>query len=391
MTDSGLEFKIRRRRWSFVVLAVLLGLVLLVIINVELAKGIAQEYGGVGEVTQRDAGDGFSVKAFDTASVYTYYFPAMFRNYYVPVWEPLGFEGQNVKVIVIDPNMPGVLYAGMYTQDIYKSADFGSSWYSINNGLPDKPGIAAGVGIDSDDSQILYTAATYYPSFFYSQNGGQSWQPGEDMGRRPKVLSVHPMVSRCVFVGVGALPDIPAGGEVYKSDDGGLSWQMVITKQVLATSITASSIDPALVYAGGGGLYRSQDGGNSFARLTVGLPSPYVSVHAIALHPTNPLTAYVSVDEGVFKTTDGGDSWFSWGTETVSELLIDDDDPNTQYAVQSCAGVFVSRDEGKHWQSMGTGLGSLCVNDLAFDQASARLYAATEDGIWVVDVPGESK
>jgi photosystem II stability/assembly factor-like uncharacterized protein len=230
----------------------------------------------------------------------------------------------------------------------------------------------------------MFAAITHYPRFHYSQNRGESWQPGGDIGRIPMVLSTHPVTSGRIFVGGRALLG-PPGGEVYKSDNGGLSWQMVITNQVLAASIEASSLDPSLVYVGGTGLYRSQDGGDTFTRL-VGLP--FANVKAIALHPTIALTTYVATESGIFKTINGGDNWSFWAADVASELLIDPLAPEVMYAAHPCTGVYVSRNGGQYWQSMNTGLGNRCVNDLALNTASTHLYAVTEDGIWAVNLSG---
>lgn len=311
-----------------------------------------------------------------------YYFPTAFRNSYVPTWRPLGLDGKSAEILTVDPSVAGALYAGTAAQGLYKSTDAGGTWHQINEGLPDPPGVAVGIEFDASESRTAFAAVTHYPRFSYSQNGGDSWNSGGDIGRIPQVLSTHPVTSGRIFVGGRALPGQP-GGEVYRSDDGGLSWQMVITNQVLATSIEASGSDPSLVYVGGTGLYRSQDGGDTFTQLA-GLP--FIHVDAVALHPTTTLTAYVATESGIFKTIDGGDNWAFLAADVVSELLVDPLAPEIMYAVRSCAGVYVSRDGGQQWQPMNAGLGNLCVNDLALDAASTHLYAATEDGVWVVSL-----
>lgn len=372
--------------WRSIAFAVVLGLAFLAIVGTGLAETISLHHRDVAEVQRSDEKAPSSLVApLDVTATYTYYcyLPVAFHNYRVPVWQSLGLQEQSVRVIALDSSTSGVLYIGTFDEGIQRSEDSGNSWYQINNGLQSEPGIVAGIGIDSSDPQALYTAVTGYPRFFRSLDAGQYWQSGGDIGRVPQLLSVHPVISGCLFAGGRALPDLP-GGEVYKSSDGGLSWQMVITDQVLATAIVASPLTASLVYAGGSGLYRSQDGGDTFIELTAGLP--FSNVGDIALHPTDALTAYASTEAGIFKTVDGGDNWSFWGNDAVSRLLIDIHSPKIQYASKACAGVFVSRDEGKHWKPMGTGLGNLCVNDLALDQTSTRLYAATEDGVWVVDL-----
>lgn len=326
--------------------------------------------------------------ALTATNTYTYWFPLIFQNYHVPTWQLLGLTGSEVKDIAIDPKIPGVLYAVTAdTQGVFKSADFGKNWYQISNGLRDD-GILAQVVVDSLHSSKIYVTAFNYPRFYRSENSGQSWQPGGDIPLIPKTLSSHPTTTEQLFVGVGGWDIYGGGGWVCRSTDGGLNWTVVITQQVLATSIATSVLDPTFMYVGGNGLYRSQDGGDSFVSLTSRLPSS--QIEAVVIHPTNPLTAYVSTEAGIFKTNDGGDNWLWWSdrpSDQIQKLLVNHYNPETQYiASRNCEGVFISRDEGRHWHHINTGLDSLCINDLEANEEFTHLYAATANGIWTLDL-----
>lgn len=328
-----------------------------------------------------------------STNAYTYYFPLVFQNYYVPIWQLLGLEDSNVKDVAIDPSTPGVLYAATTDpQGIFKSADLGNNWYRVGNGLQDDVRVTQ-VAVDPNQSLKVYITAPSYPHFYRSENSGQSWQPGGDIPLIPKVLSPHPAIADRLFVGVGAWDVWGGGGWLCKSDDGGLNWTVVITQQVLAASIATSALDPSLVYVGGNGLYRSQDGGESFTSLTSSLP--FSQIEAVAIHPTNPLTAYVSTEAGIFKTNDGGNSWLWWSelpSYQIQNLLINHHNPEVQYiSSRNCEGVYISTDEGRHWHPINTGLGSLCVNDLESNEEFTRLYAATSNGIWILDLTDGGK
>jgi len=322
-----------------------------------------------------------------TAS-YTYYFPVIFRNYRVSVWEPLGLRGYDVKAIAVDPTTPSTLYVGTQNHGMYKSTDSGNTWNQVNNGLWSGASILQ-VEVDPHNPQTVYVCTVSSGHFFYSLDGGQSWQPGGTLSLIPLALETHPAIPGRLFVS-----DFPldwAGGRVYKSDDSGLSWTTVITEQVFGSNIAASALNLFPVYVGTyHGLYRSEDGGNTWTRLTNGLPGNPVS--DVALHPTNPLTAYASTETGVFKTIDGGDSWSLWGTDLppygAYNLLINGRNPEVQYATSGPAGVYASRDEGKHWQPMNAGLGNCGIYDLELAQTSTCLYAATTDGVWTLNLVG---
>jgi len=327
-----------------------------------------------------------------STNTYTYYFPLVFQNYHVPIWQSLGLEGSNVKDVAVDPSTPGVLYAATTDpQGIFKSADF-NNWYRVSNGLQDDVRVTQ-VAVDPDQSLKVYVTAPSYPRFYRSENGGQSWQAGGDIPLIPKILSPHPAIADRLFVGVGAWDVWGGGGWLCKSDDGGLNWTVVITQQVLASSIATSALDPSLVYVGGNGLYRSQDGGDSFTSLTSSLP--FSQVEAVTIHPTNPFTAYVSTEAGIFKTNDGGDSWLWWSEQPpyrIQKLLVNHHSPEVQYiASRNCGGVYISTDEGRHWHPINTGLGSLCVNDLESNEEFTHLYAATSNGIWILDLTDGGK
>jgi photosystem II stability/assembly factor-like uncharacterized protein len=315
---------------------------------------------------------------------YTYYFPLVFRDYRVPTWRSTGLQANNVNVIAVDPISPSVLYVGVSGTGVYKSSDSGTSWQQVNAGLPLSPTIYL-VAIDPSHTQNVYIGLTSYPRFYYSENGGQSWSPGGGLQHMPGALSAHPTITRRLYVGVGQFEG--SGGELFRSDDGGMKWTEVLSKQVAARSIVIAPQDP-LIYAGGRNIYRSEDGGDSWTQITTDLPDS--QVWDIALHPTSPLTAYVGMSDGIFKTTNKGDNWSLWGIELpsggVRKLRIDSRQPKNQYATFYCQGVYASSDEGQHWHAMNGGLGNLCVNDLLLDVSSGHLYAATQDGIWVINL-----
>jgi photosystem II stability/assembly factor-like uncharacterized protein len=323
-------------------------------------------------------------------TVYTYYFPAIYHNYTVPTWQSLGLRGIWVRAIAFDPD--GVLYAGTNGHGLYKSTDFGNNWHPINNGLWENATIIQ-VEVDPFDPQTVYVSSNHaYPWFFYSHDGGESWHPGGYNSHPLLELEAYPACPGCLFTGDTVLDW--AGGRLYKSDDGGLDWTMVITGQIMVNSIATSVSSLSPVYAGADrGLYRSKDGGDTWTQLIDDLPDS--SVRTVALHPTAPLTAYVGVDAAIYKTTDGGDSWSLWGSDLppygVYNLLVNRDNLEIHYATSGPAGVYVSVDEGRHWQAMNAGLNNLNVYALELNQAASHLFAATADGVWALRLIEENE
>jgi photosystem II stability/assembly factor-like uncharacterized protein len=108
------------------------------------------------------------------------------------------------------------------------------------------------------------------------------------------------------------------------------------------------------------------------------------AVQGLAIDPQNPSTIYAGAGNGVFKSTDGGASWYrvNSGILSVSTLVIDPQTPSIVYAGSLGGGVFKSMDGGANWSSASAGLRTF-VGVLAIDpQNPNTLYAGTEGGVF---------
>ncbi len=108
-------------------------------------------------------------------------------------------------------------------------------------------------------------------------------------------------------------------------------------------ALVIDPVTPTTVYAGtcGGGVFKSTDGGSTWAAINTGLTNPYVS--AIAIDPITPNTLYAGTGGKAFKSTDGGTNWVHTGlpSTAVRTIAIDPVTPNTLYAGTWGGGVFV--------------------------------------------------
>lgn len=182
------------------------------------------------------------------------------------------------------------------------------------------------------------------------------------------------------------------------------------------SALAVSRSDPNLYYAAGadGGVWRSRNGGESWIPLTDNLPT--TAMGALALDPKDERIIYAGSGEanfanhsrfglGIYKSTDGGDTWTVLGEEIfggrcISRILIDFDNTKIVYAAVTHAGglpsfdfnmaaakghpqaggplgVFRSKDGGRTWEHLTNGLpGDLSVTDLAMDATDPlTLYA----------------
>jgi len=154
------------------------------------------------------------------------------------------------------------------------------------------------------------------------------------------------------------------------------------------------------VGAASGGVWKSLDGGTTFA--PVFDKQPVQSIGAIALDPTNPQTVWVgtgeswtrnsvSIGNGIYKSTDGGDNWTNVGlpnSERVARIIVDPKDGNTVYACvpgklwsdSADRGLYRTTDGGATWTLVlkGSNLSTGC-SSLAMDPKDARVLYA---GMW---------
>jgi photosystem II stability/assembly factor-like uncharacterized protein len=146
-------------------------------------------------------------------------------------------------------------------------------------------------------------------------------------------------------------------------------------------------LTPATLYAGvyGEGLFKTTDGGQSWRPADTGLTS--VVIQSLVIDPNTPTTLYAGTgNSGVFKSMDGGATWqianIGLKNSTIAALAIDPANPTTLYAGTSGGGVFKSVYGGTSWNAANTGLSQPYVSALAIDPSSSNtIYAGTLEGV----------
>ena len=154
------------------------------------------------------------------------------QNVYVPLVSvsgdvsAIGPDGGHIVIIVVDQTDPMKIYAGTWGSGIYKSVDGGSSWHIINEGLGNL--YVYSLAIDPLTSSTLY-AGTYGDGVFKSVDEGNNWiqtGPGLNDSAIVYTIAINPSNPNILYAGTrspGSEP--PWGGGVYKSTNGGGSWQ----------------------------------------------------------------------------------------------------------------------------------------------------------------------
>ncbi|MGH3680075.1 MAG: hypothetical protein ACRDT2_07465, partial [Natronosporangium sp.] len=246
------------------------------------------------------------------------------------------------------------------------------------------------------DSSVVYkvrTDANLTFGIWRSDDGGASWQRLASPSEFAAALLVHPADPDRVYVSYVSV----TGAGLVVSTDGGESWRKVDQGHVFR-ALAGDPTDPDRIWAGDHtGLYRSEDGGITFQRLD-GRP-----VTAIAVDPDDPehlvvggRSLYTSRDGGQTLTEAGHAGLDMW----VSQLQFAPNDPGRVYAAtmaffdeigarHSGRGVLASEDGGATWQPLGRGLANPDATSVAFSADGRHLYVGTYGGsVHRILVPG---
>ncbi|MCP5152823.1 MAG: hypothetical protein H6983_01565 [Ectothiorhodospiraceae bacterium] len=190
---------------------------------------------------------------------------------------------------------------------------------------------------------------------------------------------------------------------VYRTADGGATWQETSEGIPASQSALAVAVDPATpttIYLGlANGFAKSTDAGATWAATGTGLPPTAVS--HLAIDPVTPATIYAAVNATVYKSTDGGATWSAPAAAlaggTIRSLAIDPGTPATLYAATN-AGVYRSTDGAATWNATTTQPVANpatdpppFVNLVGVAPATARLYAFPSSGrVYMSDDGGDT-
>jgi photosystem II stability/assembly factor-like uncharacterized protein len=251
------------------------------------------------------------------------------------------FMSGRIADIAIHPQKPSTWYVAVGSGGVWKTENAGTTWTPIFDG---QASYSIGcITLDPQNPQVLWVGTgenvggrhvAYGDGIYRSMDGGQSWTNlGLKTSEHLSKIIVHPSDPNTVWVAAQG-PLWSKGGErgVYKTTDGGTTWRRTLgdAEWVGATDLLMDPRDPQLLYAatwqrhrtvagymGGGpgsGVHRSTDGGETWTKLSSGLPSGNLGKIGLALSPQRPDVVYAAIEEdrrsgGVYRSSDRGMSW----------------------------------------------------------------------------------
>ena len=334
--------------------------------------------------------------------------------------------GRSTAVTGIE-DRPNTFYMGTTGGGVWLTNDNGISWNNISDGSFSVGSIGS-IDVAATDRNVIYVGTgtgdtrgntSTGRGIYKSVDGGDTWAfsglaDGGQIGR----IEIHPRNPDIAFAAVLGHPfgkNETRG--VYRTTDGGETWERVLyaNDSTGASVVAIDPENPRNIYAGlwraerkpwamisggaDGGVYRSRDGGDTWEKLSGGLPEGIVGKVGLTVSPANPDRIWVIIeaepDGGVYRSDDGGDNWERVNSENklrqrawyYTHVRADPTDPNTVYALNT--GLYRSVDAGKTFEPIQVPHGD--VHDLWINPGDpSRMIVADDGGAQVTVNSGET-
>jgi photosystem II stability/assembly factor-like uncharacterized protein len=237
-------------------------------------------------------------------------------------------------------------------------------------------------------------------TLFQSTDGGRSWSRFAHLGEGDGSVLDHvvfdPQNPSTIFVAAWSVENQQAG-EIYRSRDGGVSWQALPGmhgKSIRALAISSS--DSRVLAAGAlDGVFRSQDGGDSWEKITPA-DQQVKNVESIAIDPKNPSIVYAGTWHLAWKTPDAGANWTHINKGMIDDsdvfsIIVDASNPSVVFA-SACSGIYKSESAGELFQKIqGIPFTARRTRVLKQDPSNpGTVYAGTTEGLWKTLDAGKS-
>jgi photosystem II stability/assembly factor-like uncharacterized protein len=302
-------------------------------------------------------------------------------------FESLNFSrGGRVTAVTGVKGQPLVYYFGSTGGGVWKTSDAGNTWTNVTDGYLGVGSVGAVTAADADPNVVYVGTGSACPrgnisngdGMYRSTDAGRTWSHIglKDAGQIGQVR-VHPSDPDLVYV--AALGNIFGPNEergVYRSKDGGATWEKVlfVSERTGFVDLAMDATNPRILYAAAwraerkpwtnisgsedGGIWKTTDGGDTWTKLAGGLPEGLVGRIGVAVSPANPDRVWALIEAegekgGVYRSDDGGETWRRTNGDAsirqrpwyYTHIYADPQDANTVYALN--VGLFRSVDGGR--------------------------------------------
>ena len=298
---------------------------------------------------------------------------------------------------------------------VWKTDDAGTNWRNISDGF--FGGSVGAIDIADSDPNVIYVGtgsadtrgnSSQGRGVWKSVDAGKTWQfaglPESGAIRR---IVVHPTNADLVYLtAYGHIFGKNRERGVYRSKDGGKNWEQILffNDSTGASDLSMNPRNPRVLYAGmwraerkpwtmisggpEGGIYKSTDGGDSWNKLGGGLPTTLIGKVGVSVSPANPDRVWAIVEAepagGVYRSDDAGKTWTRTNSENklrqrawyYTRIEADPLDENTVYALNT--SIYRSIDGGKTFTEIEVPHGD--THDLWINPRDNRVMAIADDG-----------
>lgn len=333
-------------------------------------------------------------------------------------WRNIGpFRGGRANAISGVIGDDNTYYAGYTGGGVWKTENSGENWTNISDGYF-RVGSIGDIAVSESDPNVVYVGSgehavrgvmtSYGDGVYKSTDAGKTWKNiGLEKTRHISDVLIHPNDDNTVYVAAqGAVHGSSPERGVYKSTDGGQNWKKVlfIDENTGISSLVMDHSNPRILYAaswehrrlpwyvGSGGpgssVYKSTDGGESWNKITTGLPEMMGKI-GLSVSRANPNRVFAIVESekavsGLYRSDDAGMSWkLMSNNQTLSarswyymEVFADPNNQEVVYVLN--APLMKSIDGGKTFKSMRVIHGD--CHDFWINPANSKNIAMAEDG-----------
>lgn len=325
------------------------------------------------------------------------------------------FRGGRSTAVAGYPDRPHVFLMGSTGGGVWRTDDAGVSWHNISDGY--FGGSIGAIAIAEANPNVIYVGTgsadprgntSHGRGVYKSTDGGKTWfHTGLPEAGQIGKIRVHPKDENLVYV--AALGHIFGPNEergVYRSRDGGDTWEAVLqlSDTTGAISLAMNPHNPSEMYAamwraerkpwsmisGGhqGGVYKTTDGGDTWNKLGGGLPQGMVGKVGVTVSPANPERVWAIFEAepggGVYRSDDAGQTWQRVNQENklrqrawyYTHVIADPQDQHTVYALNT--GLYRSVDGGKTYTNIPVPHGD--VHDLWINPHHPEIMVVANDG-----------
>lgn len=328
-------------------------------------------------------------------------------------------RGGRVTAVAGTAAEPGTFYQGATGGGVWKTTDYGTTWQNVSDGFFTTPSIGA-IAVDQNDPNVVYVGTgsdglrsnvIAGKGVYKSVDAGKTWQfVGLKNVGQIGAVEIHPDNNNIVYVAAigNAFAPNPERG-IFKTVDGGKTWEKVLfvsdrvgfadfeflpsNPEVLYAAAWKAERKPWTIISGGsqeeGGIYKSVNAGNTWEKLSMGLPTGLIGKIDLAVCGTDSKILYALVEApnkegGLYKSEDQGQTFKQMSDHSGIRVRpfyytnVDVDPLNSEVVYVMATGQYKSTNSGKDWKRMSVPHGD--NHDMWINPENPDLFIQSNDG-----------